>query len=495
MNISIVLRTVSNLALMLAAIFSIPLGIALFYKNYDTLWAFILAIVLSGTLGGVNRFFFKKKNEVEIGNREGIAIVTFSWLICIFLGAFPYWYSGICPTYTDAVFETTSGFTTTGSSILTNVEILPESILFWRAFTNWLGGMGIIVVFVALLPAMGVSGYQLFIAEVSGPTIGKLKPRIAETAKALWIIYLVFTATLILLYFLGGMSFFDAICHSFATVSTGGFSTKNTSIAYFDNLYIEIVAAIFMFICGCNFSLYYQSFQLNFRKILKNSELRFFAGLNLIVIVFVAILLFSSQPHSLSNEIHNDYYQNFGYSIRRSFFQVVAICTGTGLSTADFDIWPEICRFLLILLMFIGACAGSTGGGIKSVRILILLKSSIREVMRVLRPRMVKHVKINGESVPEEIVTEISVFFVVYLGFFGVCSLALMATGLDMVTAFSSVCTCMANCGPGLAKVGPTLNFSEISYFCKWILSFCMLLGRLEIYSFLLIFLPVTWKR
>lgn len=494
MNISIVLRTVSNLALMLSAIFLIPLGVALFYKNYDTLWAFILAIVLSGILGGLNKLFFRKIEE-EIGIREGIAIVTFSWFICIFLGAVPYWYSGVCTTYTDAVFETTSGFTTTGSSLLTNVEILPESILFWRTFTNWLGGMGIIVVFVALLPAMGVSGYPLFTAEVSGPTVGKLKPRIAATAKVLWIIYLVFTATVTLLYFLGGMPFFDAICHSFATVSTGGFSTKNASIAYFDNLYIEIVAAVFMFICGCNFGLYYQCFQLNFKKILKNSELRFFAGLNLIAIVFVAVFLYLGQPGSFHNEAGSEYYQHFEYSLRRSFFQVVAICTGTGFSTADFDVWPDICRFLLVLLMFIGACAGSTGGGIKSVRILILLKSSMREIVRVIRPRMVKHVKINGESVSGEIITGCSVFFVVYLGFFGVCSLALMATNLDMVTSFSAVSTCMSNCGPGLAKVGPSLNFSEISYFCKWILSFCMLLGRLEIYSFLLIFLPVTWKR
>ncbi|MBM4054862.1 MAG: TrkH family potassium uptake protein [Planctomycetes bacterium] len=494
MNISIVLRTVSNLALMLAAILSIPLGVALFYKNYNTLWSFIFAMVLSGILGGLSKLFFRKA-EAEIGIREGIAIVTFSWLICIFLGAFPYWYSGVCPTYCDAVFETTSGFTTTGSSIFTDVEILPESILFWRAFTNWLGGMGIIVVFVALLPAMGVSGYQLFVAEVSGPTVGKLKPRIAETAKALWIIYLIFTAALILLYLMGGMSFFDAVCHCFSTVSTGGFSTKNTSIAYFNNLYIEIVTAIFMFICGCNFSLYYQCFQLDFRRVLKNSELRFFAGLNLIGIIFVVLLLHSSQSGSFGSEINRGYYQDIGHSLRGSFFQVVTVTTGTGLATADFDVWPDVCRFFLVLLMFIGACAGSTGGGIKNVRILILLKSSMRELMRVLRPRMVKHVKINGESVSEEIITESSVFFVVYLGFFGVCSLALMATNVDMVTAFSAVSTCMANCGPGLAKVGPMLNFSEIPYFCKWILSFCMLLGRLEIYSFLLLFLSVTWKR
>jgi len=494
MNISLVLHTVGNLTFMLAAIFLIPLGVALFCQNDRAVWAFIYAIIISCILGVFNKLFVRKK-EGEIGIREGIAIVTFSWLVCIFVGAIPYLSSGVCQNYTDAIFETTSGFTTTGASTFVNVEILPESILFWRSFTNWLGGMGIIVVFVALLPAMGISGYQLFISEVSGPTKGKLKPRIAETAKLLWTIYFVFTITLVVLFWCGGMPVFDAVCHSFSAVATGGFSPKNDSIAHYNNLYLEIVTAVFMFICGCNFSLYYQCFQRNFKKVLKNSELRFFAGLILIAIVFIAIVLCFSQPDSFGENIKGNYHHNFGYSLRRAFFQVVTVCSGTGYVTADYDAWPNVCRFLLILLMFIGACAGSTGCGIKCVRILLLLKSSMRELMRVLRPRMVKHVKINGESVNEEIITQSSVFFVVYLGFFGICSLALMAADIDMVSAFSAVCTCMANCGPGLAEVGPASNYSNIPYFCKWILSFCMLLGRLEIYSLLLLFLPVTWKR
>jgi len=295
--------------------------------------------------------------------------------------------------------------------------------------------------------------------------------------------------------FCGGMPIFDAVCHTFTTVSTGGFSTKNTSIAYYNSLYIEIVVAAFMFICGCNFSLYYKCFQKEFKKVLKNSELRFFAGLILVAIIFVAMVLYFSQPESFNNETKNNYYYTLGNSFRRAFFQVITVCTGTGHVSADFDLWPNSCRFLLVLLMFIGACAGSTGGGIKCVRILLLLKSSMRELIRVLRPRMVKHVKLNGESVSEEIITESSVFFVVYLGFFGVCSLLLMALNTDIITAFSAVATCMANCGPGLAKVGPRANFSDMAYAGKWILSFCMLLGRLEIYSLILLFLPITWRR
>ncbi|MDN3514651.1 MAG: TrkH family potassium uptake protein [Candidatus Brocadia sp.] len=493
MNIPIVLYTVSNVMLMLASILLVPLGVALYYKDDTAMWAFIYTIIIAGILGGLSKAFFRKKED--IGIREGITIVTLSWIVCIFLGALPFWYSGVCATYCDAVFETTSGFTTTGASIFKEVEVLPHSILFWRAFTTWLGGMGIIVIFIALLPAMGVSGYQLFSAEVSGPTADRLSPRIGETAKLLWFIYLSITASMILALFCGGMPIFDAVCHTFSTVSTAGFSTKNVSIAFYNSLYVEIAVATFMFICACNFSLYYMCFQKEFKKILKNSELRFFAILIFIAIIFVALNLYFSQPEAYNGGLKDERYYDLGNSFRYAFFQVITVCSGTGHVSTDFDLWPNACRFLLILLMFIGACAGSTGGGIKCVRILLLLKSSMRELIRILRPRMVKHVKINGESVGEEIITESSVFFVVYLGFFGICSLALMALNMDIITAFSAVATCMANCGPGLAKVGPMANFSEVAYAGKWILSFCMLLGRLEIYSLILLFLPITWKR
>lgn len=478
---------------MLAGILLVPFGVSLYYKDDAAMWGFIYTIIISGIFGGLSKAFFRKRND--IGIREGITIVTLSWIICIFLGALPFWFSGACMTYCDAVFEATSGFTTTGASILIDVESLPRSILFWRAFTNWLGGMGIIVIFVALLPAMGVSGYQLFSAEVAGPTAERLKPRIGETAKLLWIIYLIITASMMLMLFCGGMPVFDTVCHTFATVSTGGFSTKNTSIGYYTNLYIEIVVAVFMFICGCNFSLYYACFRKEFKKVLKNSELRFFAVLISIAIIFVALSLYFSKPEAFHGGVKDGRYYDLGNSFRYAFFQIVTVCTGGGHVSADFDLWPNSCRFLMVLLMFIGACAGSTGGGIKCVRILLLLKSSMRELRRIIRPHMVKHVKLNGESVSEEIITESSVFFVVYLGFFGICSLALMALNTDIITSFSAVATCMANCGPGLVKVGPMANFSEMPYAGKWILSFCMLLGRLEIYSLILVSLPILWKR
>lgn len=494
MNIPVVLYTVSNLVLMLAAILLIPFGVACYYNNDAAMWAFTYTIIITGILGGLSKAIFRKR-VVEIGIRDSIAIVTFSWIVCIFLGALPFWFSGVCTTYCDAVFETTSGFTTTGASIFKDVEVLPQSILFWRAFTCWLGGMGIIVIFVALLPAMGISGYQLFSTEVSGPTADRLKPRIGETAKLLWIIYLVITASMLLALFCGGMHFFDAICHTFSTVSTAGFSTKNTSIAFYNNLYIEIVVAAFMFICGCNFSLYYKCFQKEFKKVFNNSELKFFACLILTAIIFAALTLYFSQPESFNGGIKDNRYYDLGNSFRYAFFQIITVCTGTGHVSTDFNLWPNAGRFLLILLMFIGACAGSTGGGIKCVRILLLLKSSSRELTRIIRPRMVKHVKINSESVSEEIITESSVFFVVYLGCFGISTLALIALNTDIITAFSAVASCMANCGPGLAKVGPMANYSDMAYAGKWVLSFCMLLGRLEIYSLILIFLPITWKR
>ncbi|MEK7359457.1 MAG: TrkH family potassium uptake protein [Planctomycetota bacterium] len=494
MNIPQVLYTVSNIVLMLAGILFVPLGVAFYYEDDAAIWAFIYTIIVTGILGGLSKMFVRKKTA-DIGIREGLAIVTFSWVLCIFLGAFPFWYSGVCATYCDAVFETTSGFTTTGSSIFKDVEILPHSILFWRAFTAWLGGMGIIVIFVALLPAMGISGYQLFSAEVSGPTADRLKPRIGETAKLLWIIYLVITVSLILALFCGGMPIFDAICHALSTVSTAGFSTKNTSIGYYNSLSLDVIVAVFMFICACNFSIYYLCFQKKFNKVLKNSELRFFAGLVLAAIVFIALSLYFSKPASFHGGVKNACYSDLGSSFRHAFFQVITASSTTGHVTADFDLWPEACRFLLVLLTFIGACGGSTGGAIKCVRIVVLLKSIRRELTRIIMPRMVKHVKINGESVSEEIIADSSVFFTVYLGIFAVCSLALMALNTDIVTAFSAVATCLANCGPGLAKVGPMANFSEISYAGKWILSFCMLLGRLEIYSLALLFLPIMWKR
>lgn len=494
MNFPIVLHTVSNLVLMLTAILLIPFGVACYYNDDAAMWAFVYSIIITGILGGFSKAIFRNK-DAEISVRDSIAIVTFGWIVCIFLGAFPFWFSGVCATYCDAVFEATSGFTTTGASIFKDVEALPYSILFWRSFIAWLGGMGIIVIFVALLPAMGISGYQLFSAEVSGPTADRLKPRIGETAKLLWIIYLIITAAMIVALFCGGMPLFDAICHSFATVSTAGFSTKNTSIAFYNNLYIEIVVATFMFICGCNFALYYKCFKKEFKKVLRNSELKFFAGLILAAIIFVAATLYLSGPECFNGGIKDNRYYSLGNSFRYSFFQIITVCTGTGHVSTDFDLWPQACRFLLILLMFIGACAGSTGGAIKCVRILLLLKSSLRELTRVLRPRMVKHIKLNGESVSEEIVAESSVFFAVYLGFFGIASLALMTMNTDIITAFSAVATCMANCGPGLAKVGPTANYSNVAYAGKWVLSFCMLLGRLEIYSLILLFLPMTWKR
>ncbi|MCF6159643.1 MAG: TrkH family potassium uptake protein [wastewater metagenome] len=494
MNVPLVLYTVGNLVLMLSGILLVPLGVSLYYRDVTASWGFIYTIIITGILGGFSKAFLRKK-ATEIGIREAIAIVTFSWIVCIFFGAIPYWYADVCETFGDAIFESTSGFTTTGASIFKNVEALPKGILFWRSFTNWLGGMGIIVIFVTLLPAMGISGYQLFSAEVSGPTADRLRPRIGETTKILWMIYLSITIIVTILLAFGSMPIFDATCHAFSTVSTAGFSTKNTSIAYYNSLYVEIVIGIFTIICACNFSLYYMCFKKEFKKVYRNSELQFFGGLILTAIIFTALLLYFSRPESFYGGAKDPRYYNLGNDFRYAFFQIATMSTTTGYVSTNYDLWPNACRFLLILLIFIGGCAGSTAGALKCVRIVLLLKSSMREFGKIIRPRMVKHVKLNGESVSEEIITESSVFFVAYLGFFGICTLILIALDTSIVTAFSAVASCMANCGPGLAMVGPMANYSDIAYAGKWILCFCMLLGRLEIYSLLLLFLPIMWKR
>ncbi len=494
MNKSIVIHTLGNLIIILAFIMMIPLLIAFGYGEKATCWAFIKSVVVTGVVGAAMKYSFRKK-KAEVGIREGFATVVFVWITWAFFGALPFWFSGVCGTFCDAYFETTSGFVTCGESILKDVEILPASILFWRSLTQWLGGLGIIF-FITILPAMGIGGYQqLFSLESSSLAADRIKPRIAGTARFLWIIYASLSLIEFILLFVGGMPPFDAICHTFSTISTGGFSTKNASIGAYNSLYIETVVMIFMFLGSCNFVLYYLCVSGKFAKAAKNSEFKFYLGVLTVTILFITFSLFLSEPGSYNGGTKDKSYFSFFGSLRYAAFNLISMISTTGFASADFDLWPNSCRLLLVIVMIIGACAGSTGGAIKVIRFLLTLKYIGRELGRLIRPRMIKRIRINKEPVDEDIVLNAVGFFALYVIVFGIATLALTALGSDIVTACSAVTSSLGNVGMGLAKVGPMSNFSELAYPAKWILSFCMILGRLEIYSVLVMFQFFAWRR
>ncbi len=494
MNIPLVLHVLGNLVLLLAAIITVPLGFAIYYDSASEIKAFIISILMAGIIGAIMKFL-TKKDASSLGVREGFGIVTFGWLFCALFGAIPYWLSGYCPNFTNAYFEAMSGFTTTGSTIFQDVDILPKSILFWRSLTQWLGGMGIIVFFVAFLPALKVGGYQLFTAEAPGPKADKIKPRIADTAKLLWFIYLSLSGLLAVFLLAGGMSPFDTICHTFSTVSTGGFSTKNASIAAFNSVYIEVVLMVFMFIPGCNFIIHYQCINGKIRNVLKNSELKFFMLLLVVVTLGVTLFLLFSTDVTYHSNLKDSRYNTFFGCLRDASFQVISLCTTTGYGSADFDQWPDFCRFILVSVMFFGGCAGSTSGGMKNIRILLLIKYCIRELDYLIRPSIIKHVKIDNVSIEESVVKNTLGFFSSYVGIFIICFFILVGLQVDGTTAFSSIASSMGNIGPGLAKVGAVENYANIPFAGKWVLIFCMLAGRLEVYSIMVLFLPITWKK
>ncbi|MFH2002980.1 MAG: TrkH family potassium uptake protein [Planctomycetota bacterium] len=499
MNFRSVLYILGCLSLLIGTLLIIPLAIAL-YCNVDDhgeAWAFLISILLSLVLG----LILWKKNKVnadDFGIREGFASVTFGWILITLIGAIPFYLSGACTSMVDAVFETMSGLTTTGATIFTDIESLPPGILFWRSFTHWLGGMGIIALSVAVLPMLGGGGSMLFRAEVPGPTTEKLSPRIAETAKILWYIYAGLTFAEVLLLWVLGMPLFDSFCHAFGTMATGGFSTKNASMAAYGPA-IQWVVIVFMFLAGVNFVFHFHLIKGRVKPFFTNSEIRTYIIILLIATIALTLFLFFSSPdeyQSYSTTYKSDEgYDSLGKSFRDSIFQAVSIMTTTGFCTADFDQWPDFCRFLLVMLMVVGACAGSTGGGMKVVRLMLALKIGVREVRRVIRPRTLFTIKIEGKSIPEEVIGNTAGFFIIYFLLFGVCSILMHLIGLDLESSFSSVLACVSNIGPGLGTVGAVQNYAHIPALGKVLLSFCMLLGRLEFYSVLILFLPLAWKR
>ncbi|MCB1152871.1 MAG: TrkH family potassium uptake protein [Deltaproteobacteria bacterium] len=476
-----VLSTLGALTMALGATMIVPLVISLFYRDGGTSG---LAMSLCLTLGGgffLWRFFHIPDPDLTL--REGVFVVTLTWLAAFVLGALPYYLDGEFLRFIDALFESASGFTTTGASVATNVEGMPHGILFWRALTHWLGGMGIVVLSVAIMPLIGVGGMQLFRAEVPGPTEDKLTPRIVDTARVLWMVYTGLTVLETIFLVLGGMTWFDAICHSFATIATGGFSTKNASIGYYQSSYIHFVVAIFMFLAATNFGLYYGLMRGDWRSFFRNPEFRLFA---LLVTVFVAVLTLI---------LHFELDLPTFIAFRDSLFQVLTIHSCTGFATADYEQWPYGAQALLFLIMFIGGCAGSTAGGPKVMRIGVLLKQAFNEPFFVLHPRGVKPIKYGKDIIPGKVMRSIWSFFFLYMLTFGLGTLLLGFAGNDIVTSSSAVATCMGGIGPGFGTVGPAENFAHLTAFAKWVLIFCMLMGRLEIYTVLILFAPAFWRK
>jgi trk system potassium uptake protein TrkH len=458
------------------------LAFALYYDDGGVL-PLLKSVAAAFIVGGGMILVFREKGSRTMTHREGMAIVTLGWLGAGIVGAVPFYLGGVFESFTDCVFESVSGFTTTGASVLPNIEAQSKGLLMWRSLTHWLGGMGIIVLALAILPFLGVGGMQLYKSEVPGPTPDKLKPRIKDTAMLLWQVYVLLSAAEVVLLMFGGLNLYEALCHTFGTMATGGFSTKNNSIAFYDSGYIHTVITVFMLMAGANFSLHYHLLRGRPQAFWKDPEFRFYIG---VFVVFTAVSVAS---------VLGVNYETLGEAIRYCSFQVASILTTTGYVTADYEQWTPLPQCLLLLLMFLGGSAGSTGGGMKCMRLLLLMKHAHRELFRLVHPRAVTQVKLGGKTVPTEIMSSIWGFFLLYLGLFIVSTFIMASMGVDVVTSFASVAACIGNIGPGLGAVGPADNYAHIPLLGKWLLIFCMLLGRLEIYTVIILFVPEFWRK
>ena len=451
------------------------------YYNEST-WPLVISSLITGITGGMIWIVLGKRNKKGIAKREGYLIVALSWVVVSLFGALPYIFSNSIPSFTNAFFETISGFTTTGATILTDIESVPKNILFWRAMTQWLGGMGIIVLTVAILPFLGIGGMQLLIAEMPGITPDKLHPRITATAKRLWGIYVLFTLLETIILWVGEMDFFDAVCHSFATMATGGFSTKNDSIAGFSP-FTQYVIIAFMILAGTNFTLHYLALHTKFKRLWYNQEFKVYMS---IIVVITTLVTIGLVLYNLNDSIES--------SFRDAFFTVVSILTTTGFVTTDYLLWPTSVWIMIFTLMFIGGSAGSTGGGIKISRHLLLVKNSWAELKRAIHPQAVIPVKFNGKSVSQQIIFNVMAFFLLYIMIFTTGVVVMASIGMDFETSIGSVAATLGNIGPGIGSVGPVENYALFSPFAKWFLSFLMLLGRLELFTVLIVISPAFWR-
>ncbi len=482
MNFKLIFNMAGIVLIFVSFFMLMPVVVSLIYRQDDTM-PLILSFLITLVSGTTIYLITQKHKKEELRHREAFAVVTISWVTVTFFGALPYILSNSIPSFTDAYFESMSGFTTTGASILTDIEALPNGILFWRSLTQWIGGMGIILFAIAILPLLGTGGMQLFKAEVPEIGVDKLRPRIIDTAKSLWFIYVGLTLIATVFYMAGGMNIFDAVCHAFTTISTGGFSTKNLSIAHFESVFIEYTVSIFMFLGGINFVLYFHLFRGNAAKLYKSSEFRFYLTMILIVIMIMTAHLWISNYYSLSD------------SLRYSVFQVISIITTTGYATADYVQWSPFAQMVILMLMFFGGMIGSTSGGIKQIRMLLMLKQGYREMYQLIHPRAVTSLKLDEKFLTKEILGSIWGFIFLFIFVCLIATIGMAATGLDLITSISTVISAMSNVGPALGDAGPASNYSFIPLTGKWILIFCMLIGRLEIYTVLILFMPQFWKK
>lgn len=465
--------------LVLIAILMLP-GVGFSHYFQEDIWPILSSAVITMVIGLVLFFSFSKQDQ-NIRKREGYLIVALSWVFMAGFGMLPYILSNQINGFSDALFETMSGLTTTGASILTDIEAMPKGLLFWRSMTQWIGGLGIIVLTVAIFPLLGIGGIELFVAESPGPTSDKVHPRISETAKRLWYVYVGLTTLAMLLYWAGGMTFFDAINHALTTLATGGFSTKNASMAYYDSAFIQYVAIFFMFLAGTNFTVIYFGLLGKFKRVLQSDEFKIYAFALLIISV---VLYYPMSESSPDKEL----------AFRNSLFQVVSIVTTTGFVTDDYTQYGQGVTFICFMLLFLGGSAGSTAGGIKFVRHLTFIKNSWLEFKRLVHPRAIVPLIINGDRVTGRIITHIMNFLLIYLLIFVLGSLVLSLMGYDLPTSLGAVATSLSNVGPGIGSVGPVDNFAFFSPGAKIFLSFIMLLGRLELFTILILFTPFFWR-
>ena len=479
MNYRMIARVLGWILLIYAALMLLPLLAGLWYGERVT--HFLLSIGITAALGGI--LLLPRPRSASLVARDGFVIVGLGWIAISLLGALPFYFSGSIPHYIDALFETASGLSTTGATILTDVERMPRGDMFWRLFTHWIGGMGVLVFLMAVLPMSGEHSMHIMRAEIPGPSVGKLVPRAKKTARVLYLIYIGLTLLETVFLLCGGMSFYEALLHAFSTAGTGGFSTNGGSIGGFHSSYIETVVTVFMFLFGVNFNLYFLLLIGHGKEALKNEELHWYLG-----IIAGSVLLLTLGTYKIFGSV--------GMAVHQAFFNVGALISTTGFGTVDFTDWPEYCKWILILLMFCGGCAGSTGGGIKLSRLMILGKFEIAEIRQMIRPNSVVRVQMDGKRVERSTIKAAATFFTLYMALLLVFSLLVSLDGVDIATGFTAALSCLSNIGPGMTRaIGPAGNFAFFSDRSKLLLSLAMLLGRLEIYPILTLLSPRTWRR
>ena len=480
MNKRLVVKLLGRLLLMEAALMLPALLISLILGQGDSM-AFVYAILITAAAGAVPAFFFKPERN-DLNPKDGIAVAGLSWIVLSFFGALPFWLSGAIPHFTDAYFETVSGFTTTGATILREIESLPKGILFWRSFTHWIGGMGVLVLTVALLPRLSGRTSQLTRAESPGPTFSKLLPRTSDSAKILYALYIGLTVILFICLMCTGMNVYDALIHAVSTAGTGGFSNYNSSVAGFQNPLVEWIIAVFMLLFGINFALYFYLVRKEYKQAVKNEELWVFLGAIFVSTLVITLNILPS-------------FAKFGDALRAAFFQVTAIVSTTGFMTQDFNLWPTLSKVILLLMMFMGGCAGSTGGGFKVSRLVMLFKSGLREIRQAIHPRKVSVVRLEGKPVPETVLSKAFGFLFLYVVLWLGGALLLSFDNVTVLEAITAAETCISNVGPALGALGPAGNFAGLSVFSKWLCSFLMLAGRLEFLPILCLFSIGLWRK